>query len=337
MHFDHKPEKDEEAAISAITRTVVLVAFDGVEVLDVAGPASAFSKATELVPDAYRLVVASPDGGSITTNSGLTLSDTRPLHAIDSPIDTLIVAGGDEPALRTAILDRGVSDWVADVAPRVRRVASVCTGAFALAAAGLLDRRRVTTHWRACESLESLFPLAEVQRDRIYVNDGPVWTSAGVTTGIDLALALIEADLGRSIAVEIGRNLALYMFRGGSQPQRSPVLDAQAGASTRLRELVAWIATNLAEDLSVDALATRACMSTRNFARAFSQEVGSTPGRFVEALRVSHATALLLQTDWSQDKIASHSGFGSLDAFQRAFRRQQPGMTPDGYRGRRQQ
>jgi transcriptional regulator GlxA family with amidase domain len=331
-------DKDKHAALSAkgertttTTREVVLVVFDGVEAIDVAAPASAFSKAAELVPGAYRVSIASPGGGDVATNSGLTLAGTHTLQSLLGPIDTLIIAGGDEAALRAAILEQGAGAWVAEVAPRVRRVASVCTGAFALAAAGLLDDRQSTTHWNTCDLLQTLCPKTRVQRDRIYVRDGPVWTSAGVTTGLDLALALIEADLGRPTAVQIARNLALFMVRGGVQPQVSPALAAQAEASSRLRELVAWIMGHLAEDLSVDALAERARMSPRNFARAFAAQTGSTPARFVAQARVDHAAGLLLQTDWRQDKVASRSGFGSVDAFQRAFRKQL-GVAPDTYR-----
>jgi transcriptional regulator GlxA family with amidase domain len=213
----------------------------------------------------------------------------------------------------------------------VRRVASVCTGAFALAAAGLLDGREATTHWRVCDQLQALRPQVRVQRERIYVHDGPVWTSAGVTTGIELALALVEDDLGHAVSMEIARTLALPMLRGGAQPQLTQALQAQASASHRLRELVAWIGTHPQDDLSVEALAERVQMSPRNFARAFAAETGCTPARFVEQVRVAAAAQLLRQTRWPQDRIASRSGFRSVDALQRAFARQH-GLTPQAYR-----
>ncbi len=323
------PHKDEEAAVPA--RPVVLLAFDGVEAIDVAGPASVFGKAEMLRPGSYRLHIASPRGGTVLTNAGLSLADTQPLDQLPAAIDTLIVAGGDEPALRAAILDQGIGAWVGAQAPRMRRIASVCTGAFALAAAGLLDGREATTHWRACDQLQSLRPQVRVQRERIYVHDGPVWTSAGVTTGIDLALALVEDDLGHEVAMDIARTLALPMRRGGEQPQLTPALQAQAAASHRLRELVAWIGTHLCEDLSVDALAQRVQMSPRHFARAFAAETGSTPARFVEQARVASAERLLRQTRWPQQRIAERSGFRSVDALQRAFARRH-GLTPQAYR-----
>ena len=246
-------------------------------------------------------------------------------------IDTLIVAGGDEPGVRAAIVEQRIGAWLKEIAPHVRRIASVCSGAFALAAAGLLDGREATTHWRACDQLQALRPQVRVRRDRIYVRDGPVWTSAGVTTGIELALALVEDDLGHAVSMEIARTLALPMLRGAQEPQLSQALQAQAAASHRLRELVAWMATHLQADLSVEALAERVQMSPRHFARVFAAETGCTPARFVEQTRVAAAAQLLRQTRWTQDRIAGSSGFGSVDALQRAFVRQH-GLTPQAWR-----
>lgn len=327
------PRNDEEAAVSASGSgsDVVLVVFDGAEALDVAGPASVFSKAEVLRPGTYRLHIASPAGGAVSTNGGLSLAGTLSLLHLPAKIDTLIVAGGDEPGVRAAIVEQRIAVWLAEVAPRTRRVASVCSGAFALAAAGLLDGREATTHWRACDQLQALRPQVRVQRERIYVRDGPVWTSAGVTTGIELALALVEDDLGHAVAMEIARTLALPMLRGAEQPQLSPTLQVQAQASHRLRELVAWIDTHLQDDLSVESLAGRVQMSPRNFARAFAAETGCTPARFVEQARVAAAAQLLRQTGWTQDRIAARSGFGSVDALQRAFARHH-GLTPNAYR-----
>jgi len=323
---------DAEAAIPA--REVVLVAFDGVEAIDVAGPASIFSKAEAMHPGSYRVHVASPGGGTVATSGSLSLGDTRALAQLPDPVDTLIVAGGDEPAVRAAILEHEIAAWLACIAPRVRRIASVCSGAFALAAAGLLDGREATTHWRVCDQLQKLRPQVRVQRERIYVRDGPVWTSAGVTTGLELALALVEEDLGHETSMEIARTLALPMLRGGEQPQLSQALEAQSAASDRVREVIAWIGTHLQDDLSVEALAERARMSTRHFARAFAAEIGCTPARFVEQARVAAAMQLLGRTRWTQERIASRSGFRSVDALQRAFARQQ-GTTPKAWRERR--
>ena len=301
-------------------REVVLLAFDGVEAIDVASPASAFSKASLLAPGAYRVRIASPRGGTVATSAGFGLADTLPLHAVRGPIDTLVVAGGEEDALRRAIFDDGAGRWLAEAAPHARRVASVCTGAFVLAAAGLLEQREATTHANACELLAQLCPGTRVQRDRIYVRDGALWTSAGVTTGLDLALALIEDDLGRATAMQIARDLALFLLRPGSAPQHSPALQAQADASARMRELMAWVQGHLTHDLSVDALAQRAHMSPRNFAHAFAAQAHCTPARFVAQARAQQAATLLRQTDWPQDKVAQRSGFGSVDTMDRAVR-----------------
>lgn len=323
------PNKDEEAAVPA--SDIVIVAFDGAEAIDIAGPASVFSKAELMQPGTYRLHIASPAGGSVQTNAGLCIAATCALRQLPATIDTLLVVGGEEAPLRAAILEHGIRDWLAENAPRVRRVTSVCTGAFALAAAGLLDGRDATTHWRALDLLQKIRPQVRVQHERIYVHDGAVWTSAGVTTSIELALALVEDDLGHAVAMEIARTLALPMLRGGEQPQLSQTLLAQHAAGRRLRELIAWIGTHLQEDLSVDALADRVQMSPRHFARAFAAEAGCTPARFVEQARVAAAAQLLRRTQWTQDRIASRSGFRSVDALQRAFARQY-GLTPGAYR-----
>jgi transcriptional regulator GlxA family with amidase domain len=323
-----QPDKDEKAADPA--RPVVLVAFDGAEAIDIAAPASVFSKAESLRPGTYRLHLVSPRGGTVLTNSGLSIAGTRPLQELPEAIDTLIVAGGDEAPLR-ALVAQGVPAWLSEVAPRVRRVASVCSGAFALAAAGLLDGREATTHWSALDLLQRVRPQVRVQRDRIYVRDGPVWTSAGVTTSLELALALVEDDLGHAVAMEIARTLALPMLRGAEQPQVSQALQAQNSASRRMRELVAWIGTHLQEDLSVESLAGRARMSPRHFARAFAAETGCTPARYVEQARVAAAAELLRRTRWPHDRVASRSGFRSVDALQRAFARRY-GVTPRAWR-----
>jgi transcriptional regulator GlxA family with amidase domain len=321
--------QDEKAAISA--SDIVLVVFNGAEAIDIAGPASVFSKAELLHPGTYRLHIASPAGGTVETNSELKLFATRKLRRLPAEIDTLIVVGGEEAPLRAAIREQGVSEWLAEVAPRTRRIASVCSGAFALAVAGLLDGRKATTHWRALDLLQKVRPQVRVQRDRIYVRDGRIWTSAGVTTSIELALALVEDDLGHAVAMDIARTLALPLLRGGEQPQLSETLQAQDAATSRVRDLVAWIGTHLQQDLSVEALAEHARMSPRHFARAFAAETGCTPARFVERARAAAAAQFLRRTRWTQDRVAARSGFGSVDALQRAFARQY-GLTPGAYR-----
>lgn len=304
-----------------VSRHIVIVAFDGVEAIDVTGPASAFAKASLAVPGAYRLTVASPHGGNVQTSAGLAIADTRSLSSLrlSDDFDTVIVAGGEEAALRRAVLDDGAGQWVADIAPHARRIASVCTGAFVLMAAGLLDARQSTTHWRACDLLASMCAATDVQRDRVFVRDGNVWTSGGVTTGIDMALGMIEADLGRAVAMDIARDLALFVLRGGAESQVSRSLTLQQGASSPVRDVIAWIESHLDADLSVDALAAVARMSPRNFSRAFSRDTGVSPARFVTRARVHFAKSLLRQTQWTQERIAQRSGFRSVDTLQRAF------------------
>ncbi|VVE15808.1 HTH-type transcriptional regulator CdhR [Pandoraea pneumonica] len=311
---------------TGLSRHVVIVAFEGVEAIDVAGPASAFAKASLAVPGAYRVTIASPYGGSVHTSAGLSLADTQSLsvlgseNAADPAFDTIIVAGGEEAALRRAILDDGAALWLSQAAQQARRVASVCTGAFVLMAAGLLDKRQSTTHWRACDRLESMCADTQVQRGRVFVRDGNVWTSGGVTTGIDMALGMIEADLGRAVAMDIARDLALFVVRGGAESQVSRSLTLQSGASSPVRDVIAWIESHLDGDLSVDALAAVARMSPRNFSRAFSRETGTSPARYVTRSRLDFAASLLRQTPWTQERVAQRSGFQSVDALQRAFR-----------------
>jgi transcriptional regulator GlxA family with amidase domain len=300
---------------------VVLVAFEGVQVLDLTGPASVFSTANHLRPGSYRVVIGSPRGGELVTDSAVALAGTVALRKVGGPIDTVLVAGGSEEAMVQAIVDGGVADWLREVAPGARRVGSVCTGAFALAAAGLLDKRRATTHWAACGLLEQLAPEARVDANAIYAIDGKVCTSAGVTAGIDLALALVEQDLGKAVAAELARWLVVFLRRPGGQSQFSAGLAAQAGASDRLAELVSWAVDHPEEDLSVPALAKRAGMSERNFSRVFARQTGQTPARFAERVRLDRARVYLQDTDWSLEQIAERSGFGSIDTLQRAFRK----------------
>jgi transcriptional regulator GlxA family with amidase domain len=219
------------------------------------------------------------------------------------------------------------------IVPRARRVGSICTGAFLLAAAGLLDGRRATTHWRWCDRLAAEHPGVEVEPDAIFVRDGEVYTSAGVTTGVDLALAMVEEDLGREAAVAIARHLVMFVRRPGGQSQFSPLLDMQAADRRPLRDLQAWIVEHLAEDLSVEALADRAHMSARNFARVFAKEVGSTPARFVERLRVDAARRRLEETEVGLDRIARECGFGGPDSMRRSFLRVVR-VVPSDYRDR---
>ncbi len=314
-----------------VSKTVVIVAFPGVQLLDVAGPSSVFSAVEREHPGSYNLIVASPRGGTVATNSGITLADTRSLAELPAVIDTVLIAGGAEDGLRQAVDNDGVADWARDIAPSVRRMGSVCTGAFVLAAAGLLDDRRATTHWYSCALLEELCPAARVDASAIFTMDPPIYTSAGVTTGIDLALALVEADHGNACSAKVARDLVVFIRRPGHQDQLSAGLQAQEKASGRIRDLLAWIIDNPTADLSVSALASKAGMSERNFTRTFKRETGRTPAWLVEQTRLERVVDLLERSDWPLARVAQRSGFGSVDALQRAFRRKF-GTTPNAYR-----
>jgi transcriptional regulator GlxA family with amidase domain len=312
-------------------RRVVILAFDDVQSLDVTGPTEVFSMAGQIARDRYEVELVAPSAEPIRTNSGLKLVPERAASAVRGPIDTLVVAGGS--GVLRALEDEQLVRWLQRAAGRSRRVASVCTGAFLLAEAGLLDGRRAATHWAACGELGSRYPALAVDDEAIFVRDGDVWTSAGVTAGIDLALALVEEDLGRATALETARWLVMFMRRPGGQSQFSSHLEAQAADREPLRELQEWMTSHLDADLSVPALAERACMSPRNFARAFAREVGMTPAAYVEALRVEHARLRLEATGQKVDAVARDCGFGTVETMRRAFHRRL-GVGPADYRSR---
>jgi len=331
---------DLDTAVPAMTtrrareRLVVLVGYPGVQTLDLVGPAEVFA-AANLRRDAgqtpYRIAVASPRGGTISGGSGLRIADTLPLASLRGPIDTLVVAGG--PGVQQIVAEGAVPIWVRRRRNSVRRLCSVCTGAFVLGAAGVLSGRRVATHWSACDALARAVPGATVERDAIFVVDPPVYSSAGVTAAIDLCLALVEEDLGRRTALAVARELVLYLRRPGGQSQFSESLAAQEAASDGIRELLAWVQEHPASDLCVERLAKRAGMSPRHFARVFRNETGVTPGVFVEGVRVDRAKLYLEETDWSLAGIATRAGFGSEDSLWRSFRRRL-GVAPRDYRRR---
>jgi transcriptional regulator GlxA family with amidase domain len=311
-------------------RRVVIVVFPGVQTLDVTGPAEVFRAAGLLKPPGYDVTVAAPQDGPLLTSTVSLLPDAR-FDQVKGTIDTLIVAGGI--GARGAEEDPVLADWTAEAAKRSRRVASVCTGAFVLAKAGLLDGRRATTHWASCGELAARYPAVQVERDPIFVRDGNVSTSAGVTAGMDLALAFVEEDLGREVALQAARWLVVFLQRPGGQAQFSAQLTAQSADRAPLRELQAWIPDHLEEDLSVPSLARRACMSDRNFARAFRRETGKTPGAYVEAARIERARIALETGDLAVEAIARQVGFGTVETMRRAFRRQ-VGVSPIEYRTR---
>lgn len=306
-HFPPRP--------SGPRRTVLVVLFPGFQLLDAAGPIAAFEIAARLVPGAYAIRVAASKAGMIASSSGV----RWPAEALkgQARVDTLIVVGGE--GTREAIRDNALISALRTAPKRVRRVASVCSGAFLLAQAGLLDGRRATTHWRRAPQLAKMFPKVRVEPDCIHIRDGAIWTSAGITAGIDLALALIGEDLGAGVATEVAREMVVYAKRPGGQAQHSTLLDLDA-QSDRFAKLNAWMRSHLAEDLSVERLAREAAMSPRNFARAYAIETGATPAKAVERLRAEAARAALERGGAIQE-IAAKTGFGDPERMRRAFLR----------------
>lgn len=309
-------------------RTVLVVLFDGVQSLDVSGPVEVLAGAEKHTPGTYRIRTASLDGAPVRTTSGLTLVPDGTLADAPDP-HTLVVPGGQG----TRRPDPPLVDWLRAHGPRARRLVSVCTGAALLAAAGLLDGRRATTHWAFSDRLANDHPAVEVDPEPIYVKDGDVYTSAGVTSGIDLALALVEEDLGRDAALTVARHLVVFLRRPGNQAQFSAQLAAQTARREPLREVQQWISEHPADDLSVESLAARARLSPRHFARAFRAETGTTPGRYVERVRLEHARRLLEDTADGVEQISRTSGYGTPEAMRRAFLKTL-GAPPAEYRRR---
>ncbi len=309
-------------------RTLLLVLFDGVQSLDVTGPLEVFAGAERHTPGTYRIRTASLDGGPVRASSGLTLVPDGALTEEPDP-HTLLVPGGEG----TRSPDPRLTDWLRARGPRARRLVSVCTGAVLLAAAGLLDGRRATTHWAHCDRLARDHPAVRVDPEPIYVRDGHVSTSAGVTSGIDLALALVEEDLDRDVALAVARHLVVFLRRPGNQAQFSAQLAAQTAQRAPLREVQRWITEHPAGDLTVDSLAARARLSPRHFARAFRDETGTTPGRYVDRVRLEHARRLLEDSADGIEEISRASGYGTAEAMRRAFVRAL-GTPPAEYRRR---
>ncbi len=313
-------------------RRVEILVFPECQLLDVAGPLQVFASANErlALPVApYAPQVIGPGEPVLSASAGLRLM-VEPLPDADEDLDTLVVAGG--PGVVRVAADRALQDWVRARAERARRVASVCTGAFLLAAAGLLDGRRAVTHWAHCERLARDHPRIQVEPNPIFVRDGPVWTSAGVTAGIDLTLALVEEDLGREAALVIARHLVMFLKRPGGQAQFSTALALQGGGD-RFAALHTWIGDNLAADLSLPALAERAGMSERSLSRLYREATGMTPAKGVERLRIEAARRALSETRWPVKRIAQVCGFGSEETMRRSFLRH-VSTTPQDYRTR---
>jgi transcriptional regulator GlxA family with amidase domain len=312
-------------------RRILVLAVDGVQSLDVLGPVEIFHHAESDVPGSYRIDVVGPGTDGFVTMSNELRLGVEPLPDPPPRHDTLVVAGGE--GSRRATADAEIVDWIARASRRARRTASVCTGSYLLAAAGLLDGRRATTHWAFADGFSERYPAVDLDPEPVFVRDGNVWTSAGVTAGMDLALALVEDDLGPEVALTVARALVVFLKRPGGQSQFSGALTAQQATRPALRELQAWIVGHLDEDLSVVALAERARLSERSFARAFRHEVGQTPAAYVESLRVERARTLLEDGAESLDAVARGAGFGSAEVLRRAFHRR-VGVGPAAYRER---
>ena len=317
-------------------RRVVVIAMPCAEVVDVAGILDIFYAVSERTDrtgasdTGYAVEVVSPVE-TVCAWPGLRLVADRSYRSVRGSIDTLIVTGIDEPD--DAKRDPELVRWLARMAPRTRRVVGLCTGSFVLAEAGLLDGRSATTHWAFCDELARRFPGVKVQPDPIYVRDGGVYTSAGATAGLDLVLALVEEDLGRRVALRVAQWMVVFLKRPGGQSQFSVQLSTQMADRQPLREMQSWVLDHPRADLSVEALARRVNMSPRNFFRVFVREVGMTPGRFVERVRVEAARRLLEETSRGVPDVAIASGFGSQEAMRVAFRRAL-GVSPKGYRSR---
>jgi transcriptional regulator GlxA family with amidase domain len=317
---------------------VAMVAFADAQILDVIGPLEVFSRASRLITEEgrkgsppYSVEILARVAGPVVTSSGIALVAARSFSRVRSGIDSLFIAGGR--GVEAAAHDRSLISWVRQMSNQVERLASVCTGAFVLAEAGLLDGKRAATHWGSCSRLQRRYPRVSVDPDPIFVRDGDVYTTAGVTAGMDLALAMVEEDHGPQVARGVARELVLFLKRPGGQSQFSAQLRTQLADRSPLTELMAWAADHLDGDLSVPALARKAGMSPRNFARVFARSFGVTPARHVEELRVEAARRRLEEIDAAIDRIAEECGFGTRESLRRSFQRTIR-VSPADYRSR---
>lgn len=313
--------------------SVALLACPRVQLLDVIGPSDVFAEANRQLgrPGAYRVRVIGTEAGLLKGSSGLRLAVDATVHDRPGRHDTVLVAGS--PYVDAMAHDPAVTRWLQAQARSARRIGSVCSGAFVLAAAGLLDGRRVTTHWGSAARLAAEHPLVQVEPDSIHVRDGNLYTSAGVAAGIDLALALVEEDHGRELALKVAREMVVFLKRPGGQSQFSAHLAAQTAERSCIRDIQDHVLAHLRSDLSVPALAARAGMSERNFARVFRAEAGVTPAAFVEGARIDAARRLVEESALPLKSLADRVGYANLDGFRRAFVRRLA-TTPAEYRKR---
>ena len=301
---------------------VVFACVPPVQIIDLTAPFEVFARC-----GGYKVELVATQT-KVGSSCGLTLAGARHYRDLHGDVDTLLVPGGD--GAEQVRCDPAFLHWLKTMSGRVRRIGSICTGAYLLGAAGILDGRRVVTHWRYCSDLARRFPKINVEADPIFLKDGNVYTSAGVTAGIDLALWMVEEDHGTRRSLEIARDLVIFLRRPGGQSQFSTLLAAQVSVRRPLEDLHAWVLEHLASELSVEAMAARCGMSPRHFARVFVEETGVTPGRFVEKARVEGARALLDGSKYGIKEVAARTGFGSADSMRRSFVRQL-GVTASEY------
>lgn len=329
---------DHTAANSPPARLISVVAYPGAEILDIAGPLEVFAFASLALQrqgrrndPGYRIEVLAAEPGPVQTLSGMQIIADRAYTDAGEGIDTLLVPGSGD--VQRALRDQTLLAWIRNVAARVRRVGSVCTGAFLLAGCGLLHKRRATTHWHYCKQLAEQYPAVTVLPDKLFVRDGCVYSSGGICSGIDLALALVEEDWGRELALFVARYLVMFLNRPGGQAQFSVDFSAETASRTDLRGVQSWISQHLTNDLRVARLAGRLAMSPRNFARLFVAETGITPAKFVEQTRLDAARRFLEDTDLPVAVVAEKTGFYDAERMRRSFIRQL-GVNPQNYRAR---
>ncbi len=330
-------KKRPTTARTAPVRNIVIYTYEDGMMLDVVGPADVFATAaqyvsyTENAPKPYAIQVVANKAGPVTMSNGVQIVAAKSFRDVKGPIDTLIFAGGSEEGIRQAEKDAALRAWIKRKADTVNRLGSVCSGAFFLARADLLDGHRATTHWVACERLAADHPKIDVVDDAIYVKSGDTYTSAGVSAGIDLALAMVEDDLGRDVAMQVARHLVLFLRRPGGQSQFSAQLAAQSTKTEKFDALLSHIAEHPEDDLSIPALADQVAMSPRNFARLFRQQVGETPAKYVERARLDAARRRLEEDDDKIDAVAAATGFGTAETLRRTMKRHMA-TTPEAYR-----
>ncbi len=322
-------------------RNIIILTYEGGMMLDVVGPADVFAVASQYIAamrkgsasrlETYKVELVALEAGPVRLSNGIEMVATRSYRDITGPVDTLILAGGNERSILEIENDPGFATWLKRKARTVNRLASVCTGAFLLARTGLLDGHRATTHWAWCDRLAAEHPQVSVMEDAIYVKSENLYTSAGVSAGIDLALALVEEDLGRNVAMHIARQLVLFLRRPGGQSQFSVHLAAQSVKTDRFENLLTYISEHPDTDLSVATLSSQVAMSPRNFARLFREQVGETPAKYVERVRLDAARRRLEEANDKVEAVALATGFGTAETLRRTMKRHMA-TTPEAYR-----